>query len=183
LNLRQFKEILSETLAQGIKPVASFVIGFPDETKEEVDETIALGMWARNQGSVEVHFNRLFPLAGTKIFHDNKAQLHFSDRTVGIYLPMLVSPKIVNIMQTHPELFSSFYAVATPQLDPLDLSCLANFFFVITNKLGQSIQWVFNRDEKKPTDLFSEWFDYTKSASYQQQFDPQYIVNSFLEYL
>jgi len=182
LDLEQFKEILTESVNQGIQSVASFVIGFPGETKGEIDETILLGLWAKSRGA-KVQFHRLAPLAGTRIYHDNKARLKWDGLSSDMSFGVLVSPEIVPKMTEHPELFSSFYTIPTPQLEPFNLLCLTNFFYVIVNRVGQSIEWIFKRAKKTPTELFSEWVEYTRGCRVQESFEPNYIVNSFNELL
>ncbi|MFO1519244.1 MAG: radical SAM protein [bacterium] len=183
LDLEEFKEILSETVSQGIGATTSFVLGFPDETRDEIDETISLGAWAKRHGATNIQYHRLAPLAGTKIYNDHKGRLEFNGLSSDMSVPVLVDPEIVPMMKTHPDLFSSFHTIPTPQLKDLDMLCLTNFFTVVVNKMGPTVEWLFEETGKKPTDLFSDWLEFTHETSNLKLFSPSFILDSFRELL
>ncbi len=183
LDLEEFKEIFEATLAQDIRPITSFVIGFPDERPEELDETILLGMWAKGRGAKEVQFHRLAPLASTKIFAENINNLQFHGVSSDMSFPPFYDEKMERLMAAHPALFSSFFEIPTPQLEPLNLLALANFYNVIGNRLGPALHWVFDKKKKRPTELFAEWTRYAQARYPGQAPTPNFIVETFSEFI
>jgi anaerobic magnesium-protoporphyrin IX monomethyl ester cyclase len=64
ISLAKVEETINSCAAAGIVPVTSFIIGFPDETAEQINETIAL---AKKIPSAMYDFNFYFPLTGSEM--------------------------------------------------------------------------------------------------------------------
>ena len=68
-SLNQITSKIRAIQGNGIKVGAWFMIGFPDETKEEM---IATRRYAFSLGVDSIHFTTVFPLPGTEIYNDVK---------------------------------------------------------------------------------------------------------------
>lgn len=54
----------------GIITSGNYMIGYPDETREEIDRTVAMAKQHVEQGLVSAHFMCVMPLPGTPMFED-----------------------------------------------------------------------------------------------------------------
>lgn len=64
ISLNKVEKSINNCADAGIVPVTSFIIGFPDETPEQIKETIAL---AKKIPKAMYDFNFFFPLTGSKM--------------------------------------------------------------------------------------------------------------------
>ena len=64
ISLNKVEETIKDCADAGIVPVTSFIIGFPDETPEQIKETVAL---AKRIPRAMYDFNFFFPLTGSEM--------------------------------------------------------------------------------------------------------------------
>ncbi len=181
LDLQEFRTILEASVQNGIRATTSFVTGFPQETPEDLDQTILLGQWAKIKGASEVQYHCLAPLAGTKLYHENRDQLYFKGPSSDISLPPTGDPEIVKLLQSDSELFSSFFTIPTPHLDPLDVFDFSQFYLTLINRVGPAIQWIFRK--RQPSQLYQDWHDYIQMEYPTELHDPEFIMRSFTEFI
>lgn len=115
LNLETAERNLRICDKKGLKCWLSFIIGFPGETKEEIESTLGLALRFRQyQCAVLVQMHWLSPDPGSRIYQENKEKLKFD----GI-LSDHVSPELklaeseMCFVKEYPEVFSSFYDLNT----------------------------------------------------------------------
>lgn len=110
---------LTETLtSREIDYTVSFMMGFREETLEDLEMTIRLLTLFRFKGNrrerVQLHMASAFP--GTRMHRENLSNLffdgHFSDTVVAD-----LSEEMRAMVQEHPEIFTSFYYVGNEFLD------------------------------------------------------------------
>ena len=116
--------------ANGIRFTASFMMGFPQETMEDLEMTIRLMTTLRFKGNgretVQMHMVSPFP--GTRMYEENKANLLFDG-----YFSDIANPGLTEGMRTlaqqHPEIFPSFYCIGNKSLDR-EFLMKVNFLFL-----------------------------------------------------
>ena len=178
LKLDGYRKILSESVNHGIRPISSFIVGFPEESREEIDATILLGFWSKGTGAAKVAFHRLSPLASTKVYHDHVSELQFKGSASDMSITTLYNPEMVAFIRTNPDLFSSFFEIPTPQLGDVDLFCFTNFYNVLVDTYGPSMSWLFGKGRKTPFGFFEEWQEHTADRPPEEKFSPQFIFES-----
>lgn len=102
----------------GIEFTASFMMGFPEETLEDLAMTIRLMTTLRFKGNcsekAQLHIVSAFP--GTKIFNQYKNDLrydgYFSDASVSF-----ITKDMRMLVDKYPEIFASFHYIANEYLD------------------------------------------------------------------
>jgi len=111
-----------------VRTTISLITGFPDETPDDLRDSIAFIMDALPFDHVEPQFHLLAPLAGTAIDRDFRGRLTWD----GIFSDMAFqgwrqdSADRALILE-HPRIFPSFYAVPTAHLDRSYLMELRDF--------------------------------------------------------
>jgi radical SAM superfamily enzyme YgiQ (UPF0313 family) len=123
LDLDYATEIVIETAKQGIKPVVSFMIGFPDEDLDDIEKTLKLiiklicyGAWPQ--------MTMLSLLPGTEMYKDHKDQLIF-DGVFSGFSNSYLNEKELKLVKDHPGLFSSFYSLPNENFSREQMDLLA----------------------------------------------------------
>ncbi|RKY30360.1 MAG: hypothetical protein DRP74_07190 [Candidatus Omnitrophota bacterium] len=121
LDISHVMNIVNECEKYGIRPTVSFIIGFPEEREEGINRTIELAFKIRNLYKCGLQFHLLTPIAGTKIFKQNKERLVFtgllSDMADG---PLAGLKENIYLIKNYPLIFSAFYTIK-PKYLPLNL--------------------------------------------------------------
>ena len=112
INVSLVPEVIQECQKHGIYARAAFIMGFPEETKEDMNATLELALKCRQIKKCEPHIRLLGPMAGTDIFARNKDRLVFtgfrSDMSGG---PLVNLKSNMDLAKKYPSLFSVFYVV------------------------------------------------------------------------
>lgn len=121
-NLSKMRERIESVVKGGLSPIFSFVVGFPEETSEDVDATLALGLFCRLIGDSYVNLHMPTPLPGTELWQQSKDMLVLSNMTgdmaSGVSFSLgkgLLAEDLERIKQ-YPHLFSTFYNIDPPHL-------------------------------------------------------------------
>ncbi len=182
------RDILQEAQRLGITVVASFILGFPEETPQDIDDTIRLGIWAKKQGIHEIQFHRLSPLAGTKLYHEHRKNLELHGLATDMSLPLMNDRETLEYIMESPDMFSSFYSLPTPNLGKLELLEFSNFYTILGNALGSSISWIFEKKRQSPLELYQDWSayvdeNYPQTALKNGTRSKEFYLHSFSEFL
>lgn len=148
LDLSEVLTVIKDTIKSGIRVATSFIIGFPEETEEDLRQTIDLFLDCFQSG-VDIEQSSLFllvPLPGTRVYLENKDNLIFYDLTYFGGL-RIGEDKNLEIVSKYPRVFPSFYFIKPRYLDLKMLAvvqdALNNFSFsliAIKNELGDSLK-------------------------------------------
>lgn len=178
LDLDEFRLILGETVKRGIHAISSFILGFPEETHEDLNATVELGLWAKYAGSGEVQFHRLAPLASTKIYAQHFKDLNYSPVVSDISFIIFSDPELLQKIQAHPRLFSSYFELPLPQVQDIDIFCFSNFYHALVNDIGPSLYWYLKKVGKKPIDFYKEWYQQHSQEAYTQLLKKPYVLDT-----
>lgn len=127
LELGQVVPTLQTVSERGIKVVCSFIVGFPDETEEDLIATLNLALDLARIEDTRVQMHLLAPLApsplheahGNRLLYDG----HCSD--VSDYL---LTGEEQELVRAHPDIFTSFYHIITPHLSRDKLKAMASMW-------------------------------------------------------
>jgi radical SAM superfamily enzyme YgiQ (UPF0313 family) len=123
LKIDRVHETFRNLQAVGIEATASFIIGFPEETREMLEQTLQVALELRLEGIDDVQLHPLSALPGTRVLAEHEARLQFH--------PQLLSfhdiTSVIEITETERKwieanrrVFSNFYAIP-PFHYPLEL--------------------------------------------------------------
>jgi hypothetical protein len=112
LKIDRAQEVVDTALEVGIRPKNSFVVGFPEETLEDVQATLSLFLNTLHAGKCTNHLGILAPLPGTPLFNQHIDEFgfdgFFTNDFVSSYL--LDSGAESEILERR-ELFSAYYYI------------------------------------------------------------------------
>jgi len=111
-----------------IKTAVSLIVGFPEETKEDLRATIGFFMDSLLQEHADPQLVILAPLAGTPIEQQHKNDLFLEDADSDMaYRGWNQGPEEKKMIAEHPGIFSNFYSIPTQFLDHEYLKELRDF--------------------------------------------------------
>ena len=174
-DLSMFPEILKATIAVGIAPTVSFIVGYPDETKEDQAATLNLvgSTFLLPDAQVLAQLHLLTPEPGTEMIRVHKARLRFDGFVSDFLFPFLEADDLA-FVNSHPELFPNhfYYETALPR------SChvFASTAFDYIN----SIHWALRREllrlySDSLSDLVDELREAAGSTGEHMRFHPSLV--------
>jgi radical SAM superfamily enzyme YgiQ (UPF0313 family) len=104
--------------ANRMRTNVSLIVGFPDETPDDLRDSVAFIMNALSYDHIQPQLQLLAPLAGTPIEREQRARLKWD----GLYSDMALQgwqqdPADRALILKHPEIFPNFYGVPNAHLD------------------------------------------------------------------
>jgi radical SAM superfamily enzyme YgiQ (UPF0313 family) len=157
LDLEEARRIVHTTTRYGMRTAASSIVGFPEETMDDVRATVAFLAESLRDPEVVPQIHLLAPLAGTPL------QAQYRDRLVleDIYADMSHAgwsqgARERELIASHPEVFPNFYAIPTPHLDRRYLQELREF----TLRCEGRFRWILAACHDRCGDilqLYDEW--------------------------
>jgi hypothetical protein len=155
-----------ETADQGIIPTLSYVIGFPEEEKEDIDETLLLALRAGIVGNNNPLIQLPTVLPGTDL---HKGYADRLVRQVDTYFALglefdggkrLGSDE--EMINSEPLIFSSFYNLPCPGRPLEELELIANTFPLMVRFYPKTFLLLSLELGIPASDLFLEWLHWLK---------------------
>jgi radical SAM superfamily enzyme YgiQ (UPF0313 family) len=164
LDLDDFETKLIWMRENGIKATTSFILGFPEETVEDINATLLAAYRFKRAGAHLVQFGQIAALGGTELFHQMSDQLFLAPEETNVTRDRLhLHPhQTQNLIANHPSIFSSFYAVPTPYLPKISFEGVGLFFQKILSERLDLLTVIFETKKTKPLDLYREWHEWTR---------------------
>jgi radical SAM superfamily enzyme YgiQ (UPF0313 family) len=113
-----------------IKTAVSLIVGFPEETKDDLRSTVGFFMDSLRSDHADPQLVILAPLAGTPIHQRHKEELFLRDEDADSdmsYRGWDQGTEEKKMIAEHPDIFPNFYSVPTPFLDHEFLKELRDF--------------------------------------------------------
>jgi len=161
-----------ETTDEGIVPTLSFVIGFPEEEKADIDATLILSLKTGIQGNANPLLQMPTVLPGTDLFFRYKDKLV---RHVDTYFSLGLEfdegrrlqsdDKLIN---AYPILFSSFYNIDGKGLSLSELNLITTFFPLIIDLYPKSFLLLCMALKESVSDLFLSFLNWLKNRKRKQ---------------
>lgn len=159
LNLGHATDIAAQSKKAGIGAECSIIIGYPQETHDDLNKSLMLFLELLNSG-VNVNFNILSALPGTEIYDRYKNDLLFDGfSTTTHYSDLLKEEK--ELIEKYPEIFSSFYYLPTMSVGRADLILLFNIALFSRQYLYTTRAVSHALDLKEKKDLISIYRNWT----------------------
>jgi hypothetical protein len=102
----------------GIKTTVALIAGFPEETRDDLRDTIHFFIDSLRFDHAEPQCSLLAPLAATPVYDQHKDHLVFdkifSDMS---HQSWCEDPVEIEMIKAHPDIFPNFYAIPTEQLE------------------------------------------------------------------
>ncbi|PLX81203.1 MAG: radical SAM protein [Desulfuromonas sp.] len=160
---------VTETTEQGLVPTLSFVVGFPEEERSDVDATLELALMTGVRGNSNPLLQIPTVLPGTELHHRYLPDLV---RQVDSYFALGIEfsgegerlPEDEAMIDADPELFSSFYNLPCAGLELYELDLVANYFPLLINLFPKSFLLLCKALDESPSRLFEEFLDAADAA-------------------
>ena len=180
---------VAETAEHGIIPTLSFVIGFPEEEREDIDETLLLALRTGIIGNNHPLIQLPTVLQGTDLYTQYRDRLV---RCVDTYFALglefdqgrrLDSDEA--LINTHPDLFCNFYNVPCRGVSLEDLDRIANDFPWVVRFFPKTFLQLGLELETSPTSLFLAWAEWlgNRVAQPEGPFSPKDCYRHFRDFV
>lgn len=160
LDPKRAEEIIDETERLGIRSTVALITGFPDETWEDLRQTMRIFMHSARCPKSHPQLNLLAPLAETPLYSMHKNELVLEELCSSMsHQGRSRNDADLQLIRTYPEIFPNFYAIPTRHLDRVSLLELREFALMVTARF----RWLLTAvDQNTPgiLDFFSEWREF-----------------------
>jgi hypothetical protein len=118
LDLERAEQIISTTEQLGIRSTVSLITGFPEETQEDLQQTLRMFMLSVRCPRSVPQLNVLAPLAETPLYWEHRDELILGELCSDMSRQG-ASQEVedLRLIKTYPEIFPNFYLIPTPRLD------------------------------------------------------------------
>lgn len=183
LNLNHYRATLKETVSLDMEVTSSFILGFPEETEEDLNRTLLLALESRLMGAANVQFHRLAPLAGTPVLERGQSSLSLRSGPSDVSLLPIPSHEVDLFIERHPQLFSSFYSVRTPHVENINVSALAVFCSALINYAAPVLERTLKALGSTPTELFDVWMNWRENRYSENTIEESFVLNTFGQFI
>ncbi len=176
---------VSETTEAGIVPTLSYIVGFPEEERSDIDQTLELALRTGILGSVNTIVQLPTVLPGTDLHAGYRDRL---TRGVDSYFSLGLEfnggrrlPEDDELIDSDPYVFSSFFNVPCPGMNLDDLRDIADYFPLAITCYARSLFLLTRWIEPSPSTLFLRWLDWIRRVENrdQRRFDPHDCITHF----
>ena len=134
---------VEETTARGMVPTLSFVVGFPEEERADIDATLTLALTTGLRGNSNPLLQIPTVLPGTELYSRYGTELvRAVDSYFALGLEFDTGRRLAEdeaLIGSDPQLFSSFYNLPCRGMGLPELSLLANYFALLVNLYPKSL--------------------------------------------
>jgi radical SAM superfamily enzyme YgiQ (UPF0313 family) len=155
------------TTAQGMVPTLSFVIGFPEESREDIEATLELALRSAVTGNINPLLQMPTVLPGTELHQRYAGHLV---REVDTYFALGIEfdghrrlAEDEERIDGDPLLYSSFYNLPCPALPLPELDRLARFFPLLVQFYPRSCLLLARALNRPLAGLFADYLAYVRS--------------------
>ena len=160
LNLRRARELVDFAERIGVGTIVSMITGFPEETWEDVRQSVIFFMHSLKCAQSTPQLNVLAPLAETPLYTRYKDQLTLEELCSDMSSQSRTLNQLdVALIREHTEIFPNFYLIPTPHLDRSAHLEMVEFFSVGVVRF----RWLLSAIDQATSnmlDFFFEWREF-----------------------
>lgn len=150
-------QVIDVTERAGIGSTVSLITGFPQETWDDLKQSIRIFMHSARAAKSHPQLNLLAPLAGTPLCSEHKDELILEDLCSSVsHQSQTQDAADLQLIRAYPEIFPNFYAIPTRYLDRPCLLELREFALMGVARF----RWLLNaidQNSKGMLDFFMDW--------------------------
>ena len=162
-----------ETADQGIIPTLSFVIGFPEEERRDIDETLILALRSGIVGNSNPLIQLPTVLPGTDLHTRYGERLvREADTYFALGLEFDGGKRLESdeaLINADPMIFSSFYNLPCPGLPIEELNLIAQYFPLMVRLYPKSFLLLSLEYKESVSELFINWLRWVKGYLKREQ--------------
>jgi len=164
---------VQETTEQGLVPTLSFVIGFPEEERADIDATLTLALQTGIQGNSNPLLQLPTVLPGTELYSRYGGVLRRErDTYFALGLEFEEKQRLAEdeeLIDAHPDLFSSFYNLPCAGMSLDELARLADGFPFLINLFPKSFLLLSKILDLSVSCLYNDWLKWLEEQRGPQQ--------------
>lgn len=144
---------------EGVEVISSLILGFPDETFTELNDTLNLALELALEGS-QVNLQLLTPIPGTSIWNQYRDTISLYPEYYPFYdNSEFLGEKDYDIIAAHPEIFSVYFNYEPEHLSFDTLFGIYNDYRSALNLYPELIRSVMVKEKKSLTDIHQAYLD------------------------
>jgi hypothetical protein len=190
LDVERARLVVAATERLGMRSTVSLITGFPEETENDLRQTLRMFIFSACHAQSTPHLNILAPLAATPIYLKYRDQMILGDLCSDISQQGPVQdPEDWTLIEQHAEIFPNFYLLPTPHLDRDRLLELREFAL---NGVGH-FRWLLcaiHQGSYPVYDLFLLWQKhrreikpFQKGAELKRYYNSSHFRRDFLSFI
>lgn len=133
LNLNKIVPTIKTLQKNGIETTCSFIYGFPDETEEDISQTLALISQLISVGVNIIQIHRLTILRGTEYYDQFKTRLRRLN-TFGNFNAGGNGKQFETFIAQYPKVFPQFFNIDGVVVDSIHIECFVNNILKLLTK-------------------------------------------------
>lgn len=157
LDLNRAEEIIDITEKLGIGTTVALITGFPEETWDDVRQTMSIYMHSARHANSDPQLNLLAPLAGTPVHSQHRDHLVLEELCSDMsHQGRTQNAADLDLIRNHPDIFPNFYLLPVPNLDRSTIFELHE----LTSATTERFRWLLCAIHQNAThifDFFLEW--------------------------
>lgn len=157
LDPKRAEEIIDFAERLGIRTTVALITGFPEESRDDLRDTVRVFMHSTRCPSSHPQLNLLAPLAATPLYSRHKHELFLDELCSSIsYQGRYQQELDLKLIRTYPEIFPNFYTIPTQHLGRSYLSELREFTLMAVERF----RWLLTAVDQATTgilDFFEQW--------------------------
>jgi radical SAM superfamily enzyme YgiQ (UPF0313 family) len=157
LDPRRAKEIIACAERLGIHTTVSLIMGFPEETRNDLRQTVGMFIHSARCPQSTPQLNLLGPLAETPVYWQHRHELVLDELCSDMsHQGRNQEDADLELIRRYPEIFPNFYLIPTPHLDRKSLIELREFALMALVRF----RWLLCALEQATNDFlafFDEW--------------------------
>lgn len=171
LKVDQIYNTLDICIRNGIRPVTSFIFAVPDETPDDVTQTICLAFECKAAGVRRSFINLLSPYTGTPVMRANIGRLFFSPQNLNSTMVAFLAPRHLKVIAANPFIFSNYYSLEydADGLTAADYQGLVDFYTICLFKYPYTMSFVLNDRLINPITLYRLFQSRVEALSYRDR--------------
>jgi len=178
-DLDDFDPIIDTTLRLGMKAIASFITGYPQETEEDQKQTLDMigRCFAREEAKLMVQLHLLTPEPGTQLLADFRDALEYDGHISDFNFPTIEDDDAA-VMQQHRDVFMNHHYFRS--ILPRERHVFVTSAFQILYALGfPLLTRIIAEHGGTFGDLIAAMYDAARAEGWQRQPAPARIIRLF----
>jgi len=159
---KRAEEVIDETERLGIHSTVALITGFPEETPEDLRQTVQIFMHSARCRKSHPQLNLLAPLADTPIYSKHRNELVLEEICSGMSRQgRTKDDQDLQLVRSCPDIFPNFYSIPTKYLERSRLIELQEFLLMGT----ACFRWLLTAIDQTATgilDFFLEWREFRR---------------------
>jgi radical SAM superfamily enzyme YgiQ (UPF0313 family) len=185
LDIHYADNMVETCLGAGLGVLTSFIMGFPEETREDLDMTLEKALKYR-LGGAKVQFSQLSPFAGTPLYKEYLHDLFLGEDSSCMSPRHFQFNDCKYLISQYPEIFSSFYTVPRANYADINLTNALYFYDIIFGYYAHPFANVLDAVKsvrEGPLDVYEHWEKWRMEKHFDTKITPDFVFYSFNEFL